>query len=76
MKISNIKATSGFLAAVLCLSLAACGEGSVSASSKTLPSGTIAKKLDSTAVTPLIDRKTIPDLGLFFGRGSSAEEAS
>ena len=63
------------LAAVLCLSLCACGEKTRGEMAEPLPNGKIAEELDPASVVTVIGRKTIPDLGLFFGRRGSTEEA-
>lgn len=69
------KLTAFILTALLCLSLCACGEKTRAELAEPLPNGKIAEKLDPAAVVTKIDRKTIPDMGLFFGRRGSTEEA-
>jgi len=64
------------LSAALCFSLCACGKEKTRAElSEPLPNGEIAEKLDPASVVTVIDRKTIPDMGLFFGRDRAYDEA-
>ena len=69
------KLTALFLAAMLCLSLASCGEKTRAEQAEPLPNGEIAEKLDPASVVTVIDRKTIPDMGSFFGRERAYDEA-
>ena len=65
-----------FLALCLLVSLCACGkEKTRGESAEPLKSGEIAGELDPDSVVTVIDRKTIPDMGLFFGRGRAQDEA-
>lgn len=69
------KLTALLLVTILCLSLCACGEKTRAELAEPLPNGKIAEELDPASVVTEIDRKTIPDMGLFFGRRSSTKEA-
>jgi len=64
-----------FLSVILCLGLSACGEKTRGELAEPLPNGKIAEELDPDSVVTVIDRKTIPDMGLFFGRGRAHDEA-
>lgn len=65
------------LAGALCLSLCACGgkSGTEKVKAEPIKNGEIAEKLDPDTVGTVIDRKTIPDMSLFFGRGNGGSEA-
>ncbi len=69
------KLTALLLAVLLCVSLTACGEKTRAELAEPLSNGKIAEELDPASVETIIDRKTIPDMGLFFGRRGSTEEA-
>lgn len=69
------KLTALLLAVLLCLSLCACGEKTRAELAEPLSNGKIADELDPASIVTEIERKTIPDMGLFFGRRSSTDEA-